>query len=98
MLVNDILKLHDALRLLAERDVSVTFLQQRTGHLVGLRVSRDDAVKLLNRLTIFLLRVKALADPVGGVAGKLRIRVPGSEVTEAGDGQIVVAALIVAIR
>src|SRR5258708_5894036 len=98
MLVNDVLKLHDALRFLAERDVSVSFLQQRSGHLVGLRVSRDDAVKLLDRLSIFLLRVKALADPVGGVAGKLRIRVPRSEVAEAGNGQIVVASLEVAIR
>src|SRR5947208_15716189 len=32
--VNDVLQLHDSLRLLAERDVRVSLLQQRAGNLV----------------------------------------------------------------
>ena len=40
MFVNDVLQLHDSLRLLAERDVRVSLLQQRAGNLVGLRPYR----------------------------------------------------------
>ena len=98
VLVQHVLKLHDSLCFLADADVRVALLQQRARDLVGLRVVVDHGVKLLD----------GLADISSARKGSRRSstrRCPpgpnsafaGEEVAEALDGQVEVAALVVAV-
>src|SRR5471032_1086127 len=67
MLVNNVLELHDSLRLLADADVAVALLQEGGGDFVGSGVPADHLIELLDRLPVLLLGVERFPDPVRGV-------------------------------